>query len=992
MTYPRSSPGIHPTVAGGKSFQQDHSLERAFSQPLDSSGDRVGLPTALGGPSSSPQVVPSTLQTSFFSGGLSGAGRGNFSHVAERSYRGSFPPGCFPGLLRPLILRSEGVRRFSPSSRSFAFERLSQEDPFSYGDGFVGPVSYPSGGLGDLDRPQGRLFSCSYPPSFPQMAQIHMERQNFPVQGSSLWPQPGPMGFHSDRPGSLHCGSFKRYTPGSIPGRLDDFSSQPVSQQRALIGSRQSCPESRLHSERHEVLSHPFPDVHLPGYEIRHGLNVGTSYSREDRTFHFSSRSFAFPAACDSSVVSCPSRPNRVSSSFGSSRSCPQERTATAVQEQMAPVKTALGRSYPSRNVVSTGHLSVDANQLASTGRPHCSPNNTGRSLHRCVDDRLGSTRRRPHSLRPVAPRNGKAAHQLFGDGCRLQCSEGLSEVPQGQNSTSVYRQHYSSLLRQQRGGVTFSHSVARGGISSPSLPRSKHCPEGKTRGGKNQHSRRLSESPRDDSTDRMDAGSFSPSTSLVTLAQTHDRSVRYSVQQQTTDLCLPSSGSEGSRNGCAVHQLGGDVRVCVSSIPDSEQGDQESQDRLSLSHPDCSDVASATMVSRATRAYSSTSSQTERRKSRSSSAKIWRSAPRPGQAVPSRLAGVRKRLRALGASRQLCDLVSNSHRSGTNAVYSSHWKRWLSFCGQHDISPSSPSELDLGNFLAHLSQDCRLSASSVRVYRAAICTTLRQLGAPTFSDSPILRDLIRGASIREARSPRRLPAWDLFLVLSSLRETPYEPLFSSDLKSLTCKTVFLIALASGRRASEVCNLSGLSSDIATQQDGSFVLKFLPEFLAKNQDPSDPSPFIIIRPLTDFLCPDDPDLKLCPVRSLKRYLKFTRSLRKNQRKLFISFNPFHSRDISIASISRWLKLVIQSAYTSASIDTFSVRAHEIRAWAASSAFAHSWSMRNILGAAYWRSESPFINFYLRDVALRREDGSHGISFVAAQQVISGRRL
>ena len=539
-------------------------------------------------------------------------------------------------------------------------------------------------------------------------------------------------------------------------------------------------------------------------------------------------------------------------------------------------------------------------------------------------------------------------------------------------------------------GGVTLSNSFARGGVPSSTLPEQQHCSQSKTCGRKNQHSRRLSESARDDSSDRMDACPFRASTSLGALAQTHDRFVCDPIQQQTTDICVPGTRSEGSGNGRSVHQLGGDVRIRVPTLPYSEQGYQEGQDRQSLPHSDCTNVASTTLVSGAPRACSSTSTQTERRKKRPPAAKIWHTAPKPGQAVPSRLAGVRKRLRALGASRQLCDLVSKSHRSGTNAVYSSHWKRWLSFCSKQGISPSSPSELDLGNFLAHLSQDCGLSASSLRVYRAAVSTTLRQLGSLTFSDSSLLRDVIRGASNRDARAPRRLPAWDLFLVLASLREAPYEPLFSSDLKSLTCKTVFLIALASGRRASEVCNLSGLIKDIATQQDGSFILKFLPEFLAKNQDPSDPSPCIVIRPLTDF-CPDDPDLKLCPVRSLKRYLKFTRSLRKSQRKLFISFNPFHSRDISTASISRWLKLVIKSAYTSASLDINSVRAHEIRAWAASTAFAHSWSMRDVLGAAYWRSESPFISFYLRDVSLRREDGTHGISFVAAQQVISCRR-
>lgn len=69
----------------------------------------------------------------------------------------------------------------------------------------------------------------------------------------------------------------------------------------------------------------------------------------------------------------------------------------------------------------------------------------------------------------------------------------------------------------------------------------------------------------------------------------------------------------------------------------------------------------------------------------------------------------------------------------------------------------------------------------------------------------------------------------------------------------LTLKTVFLVALASGRRASEVNALSGLSEDVAYERDGTLVLKFLPEFRAKNQADADSSPVIRIPPLTSIL-------------------------------------------------------------------------------------------------------------------------------------------
>ena len=58
-------------------------------------------------------------------------------------------------------------------------------------------------------------------------------------------------------------------------------------------------------------------------------------------------------------------------------------------------------------------------------------------------------------------------------------------------------------------------------------------------------------------------------------------------------------------------------------------------------------------------------------------------------------------------------------------------------------------------------------------------------------SEDPLLRDVSRGIALQEAISPRIFPAWDLFLVLSSLRDAPYEPFRDCSLKLLSEKTFF---------------------------------------------------------------------------------------------------------------------------------------------------------------------------------------------------------
>ena len=53
-------------------------------------------------------------------------------------------------------------------------------------------------------------------------------------------------------------------------------------------------------------------------------------------------------------------------------------------------------------------------------------------------------------------------------------------------------------------------------------------------------------------------------------------------------------------------------------------------------------------------------------------------------------------------------------------------------------------------------------------------------------------------------KSSRNLPKWNLSVVLNELTKALFEPVKDTDLKHLTLKTAFLLALASGKRRSEI--------------------------------------------------------------------------------------------------------------------------------------------------------------------------------------------
>lgn len=349
----------------------------------------------------------------------------------------------------------------------------------------------------------------------------------------------------------------------------------------------------------------------------------------------------------------------------------------------------------------------------------------------------------------------------------------------------------------------------------------------------------------------------------------------------------------------------------------------------------------------------------------------------------------MRQSLSALGASNDTLRFVRNAYRAGTQKVYDSRWSRWVSWCELHGVDPIRPQAVDLANFLSHLAAVDGLAPASVKVFRSAIHTSLKQLGGRIRGQTArpsLIKDVVRGIDAVSVQSPRRCPAWDIMVVLEYLRSSAFEPLRSLSRKDLTLKTVFLVMLASGRRCSEVNALSGLVSDIARDRDGAYILRFLPEFRAKNQSAGDRSPSVRIPPLSSILGPDDEDRFLCPVRALRSYLRLISGVRPTGcRKLFLSHNPEYQKDVSVSTTSRWVSEVIKRAYAASGAEVLSTRAHEVRAWSASLAFAHSIALKDIMEAAFWKSESTFSDFYLRDASFRRLDGSSGISTLAVSQ-------
>ena len=166
-----------------------------------------------------------------------------------------------------------------------------------------------------------------------------------------------------------------------------------------------------------------------------------------------------------------------------------------------------------------------------------------------------------------------------------------------------------------------------------------------------------------------------------------------------------------------------------------------------------------------------------------------------------------------------------------------------------------------------------------------------------------------------------------------------------------------------------------------------------PSFLSKNQlakeGPDSVAP-VFIQALAPTL---DKSLKgdrsFCLVRALRYYLDRTSDLIQNKELVFVSFKKGFGKDISPATICSWIKQTVILCYElsdQVALTLLQVKAHDVRAFAASKAFQSGVSVEQILSACHWKSHNTFTQLYLKDVAWADTELFHLGPVVAAQHL------
>ena len=613
-------------------------------------------------------------------------------------------------------------------------------------------------------------------------------------------------------------------------------------------------------------------------------------------------------------------------------------------------------------------------------------------NIYRRIKRRVGRSLRRAHCKGNLVPSRKQVAHKPSRAESSVSSSKRVSNPLLQQDSTDSYRQHNSGCLYQQRGGMKSGSLCAllwrilSWCTRQQVTLRARHIP-----GRLNVIADKLSRLGQTIQTE----WSLHPEVFQAICSRWHQPQVDLFATRFNNKLpqfVSPVPGPAGLGSGGTQPFLGRSGPICLSTSSHlGQSGGKVTGLPLQQDNTDCPRVAQHALVLGSSGNVQSGPTVSAPHTQPIVSAIQPGPPQEPDKSESSCLAPRASAIKEQGFSEAVAAQIEAPQRGSTRSVYEAKGTIFTKWCLSNQVDFRAPPLKAIADFLLHLFQDKKLQPGTIDGYRSAIADKLGNSTINVSKDENLTR-LLDSFHRDRPKGRRGIPSWNLSLVLHQLTNAPFEPLKEASLKHLTFKTVFLLALGSGKRRSEIH--ACLHKNIRHQSDWSKVSLYpSPSFLSKNQlakeGPDSVAPVVIpaLAPSLDKSLKGD--RSLCPVRALRCYLDRTSDLRQNKELVFVSFKKGFDKDISPATISSWIKQTVILCYELSDQEALSlhqVKAHDVRAFAASKAFQSGISLEQILSICHWKSHNTFTQFYLKDVAWADSELFHLGPVVAAQQV------
>ena len=641
--------------------------------------------------------------------------------------------------------------------------------------------------------------------------------------------------------------------------------------------------------------------------------------------------------------------------------------TKTQIPANLAPVPLQSPSRSPTEKTsgvtrTDTTTTVVDIH-ATSPSRSPISPSAThGSGHHRCEPHGLGSPLWLSSRSCTVVFSGKATSHQSPRDFSSNEGTKSLLSPSTWPWCSNSHRQHHGHVLHKQARGNTFSVPAFPHGNSLGMVLPEPHISSGGSSFHRGQLSCRPTQSPpRPDA--RVGVGCVCIPSTMSTLGHTCYRSLCHSTEHEVPSVCIQSGRRPQFARGCLHAVLEARSAVCVPSIPTSTEDVGTTPTPVSGGHTSDSLLASAAMVSNPGRhgggfgAASQLSSTHHTGCGHGVSSRPPHSPSYSVEDIP-----------------EVKEVLDRSKKPSTSTLYSYKWKSFLKFTESRGLLPVPASLSTTLQFLRYLF-DLKLSVATLRVYLAAV-VSFQPKDSPSsrLFSHPTVKAFFKG--LNHLRPPLKplVPQWSLNLVLNALMAPPFEPLATCSLKLLSLKVLFLVAITSARRASELAALrvdqpflQFFNDKVILHTDVSFLPKVVSEFHL-NQP--------LILP-TFFSQPSNTTERMLHSLDVKRALSFyvarTKDFRLSPRLFLCYFGHKKGLPASPPSISRWLVTAISLAYElQHKSPPEGLRAHSTRAVASSTALLRGVDLPDICRTATWSTVSTFISHYRLDVRAKRE--------------------
>ena len=286
---------------------------------------------------------------------------------------------------------------------------------------------------------------------------------------------------------------------------------------------------------------------------------------------------------------------------------------------------------------------------------------------------------------------------------------------------------------------------------------------------------------------------------------------------------------------------------------------------------------------------------------------------------------------------------LTSAYRESTTRQAQSVWKAFKKWLPAEVTTITSQVMME---FLIACEDERQLEPRTILNYRSQLALPIiHAFGIDLSSDTFSL--LARSQFLRNPPSKQKIPQWSIDRALETFSSQPFATP-TATLHNLFLKTLFLTALASGNRVSELAAITRTGLLISNDK---VILPTKPGFLFKNQTARHPLPPDITFPSLGRAH------TLCPATALRCYIAKTENLPHND-SLFV--HPTSGKPLVAGRLSYWLANAIKTG------DPNAIRpaGHDIRKCGHSIAHFRQVDPADILRQGFWHSPHVFIHRYL----------------------------